>query len=482
MTETIKTDICVIGGGSGGLSVAAGAVQMGANVVLLERGKMGGDCLNSGCVPSKALLAAGKAAKAAGGNPVMGVTATADPTIDFTTVKGHVSDVIAGIAPHDSVERFTALGVKVIEAEARFASAHSVTADTKKGRVDISARYFVIATGSHPWAPPIEGLDGVPHYTNETIFDLKDRPDHLLIIGGGPIGIEMAQAHRRLGCQVTVIEAFTIMAKDDPELVKRLKARLKDEGITLIEQTQIAGISQQDNTICIDLADGNSHKGSHLLVAVGRRPNLDGLNLAAAQIDFTPKGITTDERLRTSQRHIFAIGDVAGRHQFTHVAGYHAGIVIRNMLFRLPAKLNHEAIPWVTYTDPELAHVGLTWAEAVERYTESGLRQVDWELADNDRARAERRIEGMVRVITTTKGRILGTSILAPHAGEMIHVWALAITKKMKISAMASTIAPYPSWTEASKRAAGAYFTDSLFSARTRKIVKFLLKLTKHKG
>ena len=482
MTDVLSTDICIIGAGSGGLSVAAGAVQMGADVVLLERAKMGGDCLNTGCVPSKALLAAGKAAKAARGTPAMGITASAYPLIDFATVKSHVADVIAGIAPHDSVERFTDLGVTVIQAEARFASAHKVIAETTTGTTEICARYFVIATGSHPWAPPIEGLTDVPVYTNETIFELQDKPDHLLVIGGGPIGIEMAQAHRRLGCKVTVVEAFSIMGRDDAELVSRLKKRLEDEQITLIENTQITSVSKLNGQICIDLADGHSVKGSHLLVAVGRRPNIESLHLDAGQIAYTAKGITTDERLRTSQKHIFAIGDVAGRHQFTHVAGYHAGIVIRNMLFRLPAKLNHDAIPWVTYTDPELGHVGLSWAEAVDRYTEAGLRRVDWELAENDRARAERRTEGMIRVITTKKGRIVGASILAPHAGEMIHVWALAITKKMNISAMAGTIAPYPSWSEASKRAAGAYFTDSLFSTRTRNVVKFLLKFTQRKG
>ena len=482
MTDVLNTDICIIGAGSGGLSVAAGAVQMGADVVLLERAEMGGDCLNTGCVPSKALLAAGKAAKAARGTPAMGITASADPLIDFAAVKAHVADVIAGIAPHDSVERFTDLGVTVIQAEARFASAHKVIAETTTGTTEICARYFVIATGSHPWAPPIEGLTDVPVYTNETIFELQDKPDHLLVIGGGPIGIEMAQAHRRLGCKVTVVEAFSIMGRDDAELVSRLKKRLEDEQITLIENTQITSVSKLNGQICIDLADGHSVKGSHLLVAVGRRPNIESLHLDAGRIAYTAKGITTDERLRTSQKHIFAIGDVAGRHQFTHVAGYHAGIVIRNMLFRLPAKLNHDAIPWVTYTDPELGHVGLSWAEAVDRYTEAGLRRVDWELAENDRARAERRTEGMIRVITTKKGRIVGASILAPHAGEMIHVWALAITKKMNISAMAGTIAPYPSWSEASKRAAGAYFTDSLFSTRTRNVVKFLLKFTQRKG
>ena len=482
MAEIIHTDICVIGGGSGGLSVAAGAIRLGAKTVLIERGKMGGDCLNTGCVPSKALLAAGKAAKAAIGNPAMGIRTHAEPEIDFAAVKAHVADVIAGIAHHDSVERFTALGVRVIQAEARFESAHVIVAETPDGPVRISARFFVIAAGSSPLLPPIEGLDTVSFYTNETIFELQEKPDHLMIIGGGPIGIEMAQAHRRLGCEVTVIEAFTIMGRDDPELVKRLKKQLREEQIDLIEKTKITRISRQSVSIRIDLADGHSVQGSHLLIAVGRRPNLDGLHLDAAKIHFTTKGITTDDRLRTSQKHIFAIGDVTGRHQFTHVASYHASIVVRNMLFRLPTKLNDEAIPWVTYTDPELAHVGLTWHEAVDRYGGTGQRRVDWELRENDRARVERRTEGIIRVITTKNGRILGASILAPQAGEMIHVWTLAITKGMKIAAMANAIAPYPSWSEASKRSAGAFFTDQLFSKRTQRVVKFLLKFTKRKG
>ena len=384
-----------------------------------------------------------------------------------------MTDVIAGIAPHDSSERFTALGVRVIQAEARFESAHVIRADTPNGSVRISARFFVIATGSHPWIPLIDGLNTVSSYTNETIFDLQEKPNHLLIIGGGPTGIEMAQAHRRLGCEVTVIETHTIMGRDDPELVKRLKKRLRGEQIHLIEKAQINSISKQAQSICIDLAAGYSVKGSHLLVASGRRPNLDGLHLDKAKIEFTAKGITTDDRLRTSQKHIFAIGDVTGRYQFTHVAGYHASIVIRNMLFRLPARLNNDAIPWVTYTDPELAHVGLTWQQAVDRFTKTGLRRIDWELSKNDRALVERRTEGIIRVITTKNGRVLGASILAPHAGEMIHIWALAVTKGIKIAAVAETIAPYPSWSEASKRAAGAYFTEQLFSKYTQRLVSF---------
>lgn len=476
MKTEIKADICVIGGGSGGLSVAAGAAQLGANVVLFERADMGGDCLNTGCVPSKAMLAAAKAAMASKGKASMGITSDHPATIDFAGVKNHVDKVIAGIAPHDSVERFRELGVNVIEAEAKFTGPKTVSGTTETGEISVTARYFVVSTGSHPWAPPITGLDDVHYYTNETIFQLKEQPKHLIIIGGGPIGIEMAQAHRRLGCAVTVVEAFKIMGRDDPDLVSRLITRLKGEDITFLEQVKITNIAQLDDNITIDFENEPSITGTHLLVAVGRRPNIDGLDLEKANIDYNPKGIVTDERLRTSNRRVYAIGDVAGRHQFTHMAGYHAGIVIRNILFKLPAKLRHDAIPWVTYTDPELAQTGLTWLEAVEKHGEGEVRKVDWELGENDRARAELRTEGMVRVITDKRGRILGASILAPHGGEMIHSWTLAISSGLKISAMANAIAPYPSWSEASKRAAGAWYTDKLFSARTKKLVRFLLR------
>ncbi len=473
----LKTDICVIGGGSGGLSVAAGCVQMGARVVLFERSKMGGDCLNTGCVPSKALLEAGKMAKIAqSGQPQMGI-ASKGALIDFAAVNHHVDEVIASIAPHDSVERFTDLGVQVIEAEASFTAPNEVRAQTKTQEVRVQARYFVVATGSHPIAPPIAGLADIAYLTNETIFTLKSKPEHLMIIGGGPIGVEMAQAHRRLGCEVTLIEAFAIMGRDDPDLVKRLKQRLTDEGIRLIEQAQITSISQKDPHIYIDFGDGSSLAGTHLLVATGRHANVKDLNLEAAKVDYDTKGIITDRRLRSSNRRIFAIGDVAGRHQFTHVASYHASIVIRNMLFKIPAKIRDHVIPHVTYTDPELAQVGLTWAEAVKRYGAGKVRRTDLELRDNDRARAARRTEGMVRAISDHRGRILGASILAPHAGEMIHSWSLAMSSGLKLSAMASAIAAYPSWSEASKRVAGSFFTDRLFSTKIRKIVRFLIKL-----
>ena len=478
MTDKIlKADICIIGGGSGGLSVAAGAAQLGASVVLFERAEMGGDCLNTGCVPSKAMLEAAKIAKIANnGMPSMGIGA-GQAQIDFGAVKAHVRDVIAGIAPHDSEERFRGLGVNVIKSEASFTSKDSVTAIQDGEPISVRAKYFVVATGSHPVAPPINGLEGVSYYTNETIFDLNEKPQHLIIIGGGPIGIEMAQAHRRLGCDVTVLEASAIMGRDDPDLVGRLMTKMTDEGIRLIEQARITSITQNGARIMIDISDGESIEGTHLLVAAGRRPNIDTLNLEAASISYDARGIQTDNRLRSSNKRVYAIGDVAGRHQFTHVAGYHAGIVIRNILFKLPAKLRDDAIPWVTYTDPELAQTGLTWTEAVSRYGADAVRRTDWELRDNDRARAARRTEGLIRVISDKKGKILGASILAPNAGELIHSWTLALQAGLKMSAMAGTIAPYPSWSEASKRAAGAFFTERLFSARTKKLVQFLLKL-----
>lgn len=469
--KAIKTDIIVIGGGSGGLSVAAGAAQMGANVVLFEDGEMGGDCLNTGCVPSKALLAAGKAAHHTSGNPEMGITGIT-AIVDFATTKAHVAEVIATIAPHDSIDRFEGLGVTVIRECACFAGRSKVQSATHTA----TARYIVIATGSRPLVPPIAGLDRTPFHTNETIFADPEKPDHLLIIGGGPIGIEMAQAHVRLGCRVTVVEAATIMGRDDTELVKILKSRLTDEGITFIEGIAVTKVCGDKGEIVATLADGQTLTASHLLVAVGRRPSTDRLDLAAAGISATPAGITTDKRLRTSTRNIFAIGDVTGRAQFTHMAGYHAGIVIRNMLFKLPARLNDSIIPWVTYSDPELAQVGLTEAAAADMWGGSNIQVMRVPLANIDRAIAERRREGVVKIVTHKNGRILGASILAPNAGEMILAWVLAISSKQKIGKMASLIAPYPTYGDASKQAAGRFFTDKLFSPRIRRIVKFLLR------
>jgi pyruvate/2-oxoglutarate dehydrogenase complex dihydrolipoamide dehydrogenase (E3) component len=475
-----EVDICIIGGGSGGLSVAAGAVQMGASVVLFEKAKMGGDCLNSGCVPSKALLAAAKAAHHTKGAAAMGVHGAA-AHIDFAAVKAHVAAVIKSIEPHDSVDRFSGLGVTVISEMAAFTGPQ----DVASANHTVRAKYFVIATGSQPSIPPIDGFDSLDSpnrpdsgavYTNETIFADPTKPDHLLIIGGGPIGIEMAQAHARLGVPVTVVEAFSIMGRDDPELVAQLKRQLQAEGVTLIEGVGITSARRHNGSIRLELANGTHVSGSHVLVAAGRQPVLDGLDLAAANVAFTKDGITTDRRLRTSNKRIFAIGDVTGRPQFTHIASYHASICIRNMLFKLPARIDNSAVPWVTYTDPELAHVGLSYDNAVAQWGVKNVTVTKAALTDNDRARADHRTAGMVKAITHKNGTILGASILAPAAGEMIQPWILAIQTKRKIGSLATMIAPYPTYGDATKRAAGAFFTEKLFSTRTKTLVKFLLK------
>ena len=470
MSRYFAPDLCVIGAGSGGLAVAAGAAQMGAEVVLVERGIMGGDCLNFGCVPSKSLLAAARIADLWRRGAGLGI-AYARPRIDFAAVADSVQRVIAEIAPNDSAERFEGLGVRVLRAEARFTSPRTVHA----GGVEIRPRRFVIATGSQPAVPPIPGLDDVPYLTNETVFANHDLPEHLIVIGGGPIGIEMAQAHRRLGARVTVLDVGPLLPRDDPELSAILAGRLSSEGIVVRPGIEIADIGRTEKTVAVRLASGERISGSHLLVAAGRRPTIEGLDLAAAGIAATAQGITVDARLRTTNRRVFAIGDVVGGPQFTHVALYHAGIVIRNALFRIPAKVDYRALPWVTYTDPELAQVGLT--EAAARASGPAPRVLRWPFAENDRAQTERETEGMVKVVTRGNGHILGASILGAGAGDLILPWALAISQKLKIGALANLIVPYPTRGEASKRAAGSYYTPTLFSARTRRLVRLLARL-----
>jgi pyruvate/2-oxoglutarate dehydrogenase complex dihydrolipoamide dehydrogenase (E3) component len=469
MTAPLTPDLCIIGAGSAGLATAAGAAQMGAEVVLIERGLMGGDCLNFGCVPSKSLLAAARIADLARRGAALGITG-AGPCADFAAAADGVRKVIAAIAPNDSVERFEGLGVKVLRSEARFTNPRAMRA----GEIEILPRRFVIATGSHPAVPPIPGLADVPYLTNETIFANRQRPDHLIVIGGGPIGIEMAQAHRRLGARVTVLDVGPILPRDDPELVASLTGHLIGEGIAIRPGTEIAGIERDGEGILARLAEGERIAGSHLLVAAGRRPSIEALDLAAAGIEATRTGITVDARLRTTNRRAFAIGDVAGGPLFTHIALYHAGIVIRNALFRLPAKVDYRALPWVTYTDPELAQVGLT--ETAARAAGEYAQVLRWPFAENDRAQTERDTDGLVKIVLGRRGRVLGASILGAGAGDLILPWALAISQHLKIGALANLIVPYPTRGEASKRAAGCYYTPTLFSPRTRRLVRLLAR------
>jgi pyruvate/2-oxoglutarate dehydrogenase complex dihydrolipoamide dehydrogenase (E3) component len=468
MTTKLKVDIAIIGGGSGGLSVAAGAAQLGAKVVLVEKHKMGGDCLNYGCVPSKALIAAGEAAQAVRDSGKFGVNGH-EPAIDFARVNAHVHGVIGAIAPHDSIERFEKLGVRVIQAAGSFANPRVLMA----GDHEIEARRFVVSTGSAAFVPPIPGLDTTPYLTNETIFDLKEAPAHLIVIGGGPIGLELAQAHRRLGCKVTVVEAFSIMPKDDPAAVDVVRKMLVREGVEIIEGAKVAFVAMDGNRVAISAeADGKPIRvtGTHLLVAAGRRPNVKGLGLDAAGITHSAKGIVVDQRLRTSNSRVFAIGDVAGGFQFTHMASYHAGIVLRNALFNLPAKVDYRAVPWVTYTDPELSHVGQTEAQA--RAADPAAKALSWSFEENDRAQAERATEGFIKAVVGKGGVVIGATIVGRHAGELILPWVLAVQKRLKIGDMTSIIAPYPTLSEVSKRVAGAWFTPQLFSDRTRRVVR----------
>ena len=466
----IHTDICVIGAGAAGLSVAAGAAQMGARVVLIEAGEMGGDCLNSGCVPSKALLAAAHKAHQTA-QSAFGV-AGHDPAPDFAAAKDHLRSVIARIAPVDSQARFEGLGVRVIRARARFRSPTTLTA----GDHVITARRFVIATGSRPAVPSVPGLGDVPYLTNETLFDLSARPDHLIIIGGGPIGIEMAQAHRRLGSAVTVVEAARALGRDDPEAVALVLARLRAEGVTIHEGAAVTAVSGQAGAVRVDTAQGHSVTGTHLLIAIGRQPVVDGLGLDLAGVDHGPGGIAVDAGLRSSNRRIFAIGDVTGGAQFTHVAGYQAGVIVRSMLFGLRARGRSDHIPRVTYTDPELAQVGLTEAEA-RKIHGARLTIVRADFAHNDRAIATGQAQGFAKVMVV-RGRPVGAVIVGPQAGELIQVWALALAARLKISAVAGMISPYPTLGEINKRVAGAYFAPRLFeSPWVKRVVRFVQRL-----
>jgi pyruvate/2-oxoglutarate dehydrogenase complex dihydrolipoamide dehydrogenase (E3) component len=466
MTQ-MDTDICVIGAGSGGLSVAAGAVQMGARVVLVEGAEMGGDCLNAGCIPSKALIAAAKAAQAMRSGAKFGITPV-EPQIDFAAVKDHVASVIDSIAPIDSQERFEGLGVTVIRDWAHFTGPDTV----KAGGHTIKARRFVIATGSRPLVPPIEGLDHVPYLTNESIFALRERPEHLIIIGGGPIGIEMAQAHLRLGCKVTVIEGAKALGHDDPELAALVLETLRAEGADVRENAPVTALSGTGGDVTVTLNDGTEIKGSHILLAVGRQVALDRLNLNAAGVDHTRKGVTVGADLRSSNRRIYAVGDAAGGLQFTHVAGYQAGILVRQLVLGLPAKTTARHIPWVTYTDPELAQVGLTEAQARKEHG-GRLTVLRQDFTHNDRAQTDGRTKGMLKVMVVG-GRPVGASIVGLHAGELIGLWAFAISSRAKMSAIAGMVAPYPTLGEISKRAAGAYFSPQLFD---NAVVKTFVRL-----
>ncbi|MBJ6124611.1 dihydrolipoyl dehydrogenase family protein [Microvirga splendida] len=471
----LQPDLCVIGAGSAGLSVAAIAASFGVSVVLIEKNRMGGDCLNVGCVPSKALIAAALHVRSMREAGDFGIGA-GEAVVDFARIHAHVKGTIAAIAPVDSVARYRAMGVRVIEGEARFTDAHTVVAAGQA----IRARRFVIAAGSRPAVPPIPGLDQVPYLTNETVFDLVDRPGHLVVIGGGAVGVEMAQAYRLLGVQVTLLEAGErLLAQEDPEMAHVVDRALRSDGVAVRTGASIDRVDPAEAGVAVVLRGGERIEGSHLLVATGRKPVVDGMGLEAAGIETDPSGIRVDHGLRASNRRVYAIGDCAGGAgagaRFTHVANHHAGLVIRNALFRLPVRVGKAPIPHVTYTAPELASVGLTEAQARERH--GAIRILRWAFADNDRARTERQTEGHVKAVVTPRGRILGCSIAGAHAGELIMPWVLAMSRGLKVSDLAGLIYAYPTFSEATKSAAVEFLRPSAQNPWVRRLVSLMRRL-----
>lgn len=471
MPQRIDADLCIIGAGSGGLSLAAGAAQLGRKVVLIEKGEMGGDCLNVGCVPSKALIAAAARAAAIRNAGKFGLRAV-EPDIDFAAVMEHVAGVIAGIAPHDSQERFESLGVTVIRAPAQFISDRMVSA----GEHEIAARRFVIATGSRPFIPPIDGIGDVAFHTNETIFNLRTAPRRLIVLGGGPIGVELAQAFARLGVSVAIIEADTILNREDSEAVDLVRGRLKTEGVNIREKTRANAVMKTGDGVSIRLDDGETIEGSDLLVAVGRRAVLDGLGLDKASVETENDMLKLDKGLRTTNRRVFAMGDAAAgpgeRAQFTHVAGDHASTLVRRLLFKTTAHRRDALAPRVTYCDPPLASIGLSETDALKAGLACSLAR--WDFKDNDRARTERDTEGFAKATIAKNGAILGATIVGAGADDLIATFALAMANGVKIRGLTAMIAAYPTRAEISKRVAGAYYTPKLFSARTRRLISLL--------
>ncbi len=458
-------DLVVIGAGAAGLTAAGGAARFGLRVALIERDRMGGECLNSGCVPSKALLAAARRAHLLRTGGTMGV-AGSDVAVDYAGVRAHVQGAIAAIAPHDSPERFRAWGVEVIMGVARFTGRRTVeVAQGEAGDRTLRAPRIVIAAGSRPAVPDIEGLGSVPFLTNETLFDLPVLPRHLVIFGAGAVGLEMAQAFRRLGAAVTVIEAGQALARDDAEAAATVLRQLAAEGVALRTGTRISQVSAVPDGVRVEMSPGEAVTGSHLLLAVGRKPSLHGLGLDAAGVAAGVDGVTVDRRRRTSNSAVFAIGDCRAGPRLTHAAGYEGTVAAMNIALGLPAAADFAALPAVTYTDPELAQLGLTERAARERYGRVRVDRVAF--ADNDRAVAEGETAGFLKVIRA-RGRVVGVTTVGAGAGELVLPWSLLMRGKASLWAVSGTVVAYPTRSEASKAAAFAAYEGLIFGRAAR--------------
>ena len=468
MKREIRADFAVICAGSGGLSVASGAAQLGQSVVLFEKGEMGADCLNVGCVPSKALIAAAHAAHAARADGRAGVRA-GEPEVDFAAVMAHVRRAIAAIEPHDSQTRFEGLGVTVVREHAAFSGARTVESDS----VRVTAERIVIATGSRPKPPPVPGVEDVPYLDNETVWGLRELPRRLLVLGGGPIGVELAQAFARLGSEVVIVDASEVLGKEDRDLAQPVLDALAADGVRLLGGARVQRVEPAGSGVALVLEDERL-EGTHLLVASGRAVNIEGLNLEAAGVEYDDKGVRTDARLRTSNRRVYAIGDVTGREAFTHAAGAHASLIIRKTLFAQRIDADALVIPRVTYTDPPLAAVGLTEAQAREQHGDD-VRVITTPFERIDRAQSEGDTRGFAKLIATAKGRILGVGVVGAGADELIQPWILALSHGLKLRQMASGwIPPYPTRGDINRQLASQWYQPVLFSDRTRRLVSLL--------
>ncbi len=470
-------DIGIIGAGAAGLTIASGAAQLGAKTLLVEKEKeLGGDCLHFGCVPSKTLIRSSRICHAIKNAQSFGLPAVELPPVDFSKVRERIRSVIAAIQQHDSEERFCRLGAKVEFGEASFADAHSIRLN---GRV-LSAKIWVIATGSSPEIPRIEGLAHTRYITNREIFSLEHLPKSMVILGAGPIAAEMAQAFHRMGTMVSVIQrSGQILSREDKDMADTVMQVLAAEGVAFHLETSVLEVKDCGNKKEVRFKDklGKilSLKAEQILVAMGREPNLAGLNLETIGVEVDQKGILVDSRMKTSQKHIYAAGDVTGRFQFTHAAGYEGGIVVSNAIFRLPRKANYALFPWCTYTDPELAGIGLNEKGAKEAgITYSVFTEA---FKDNDRSLAEGEKTGKIKMLLDKNEKPIGVQILGPHAGELLSEWVAVLNGKVKLSTLASSVHPYPTLGEINKRVAGAFFSPRIFSDKVRKGLKFFFHL-----
>ncbi len=470
-------DIGIIGGGAAGLTVASGAAQLGARTLIIEKEQtLGGDCLHFGCVPSKTLIKTAHVYHLMKNGSAFGLPTVTPPPVDFRAVADRISSVIATIQEHDSVERFCKLGAQVEFGDPVFNDEYMLTLGGKK----ISARTWVIATGSSAAAPPIEGLETTPYLTNRDIFSLNHLPASLIILGAGPIGIEMAQAFCRLGTEVIVIQRNgQILGKEDQDMANIVQKVLEKEGVTFFMDSQVLRVRDLGNAreIVLRTQSGqtNNLKAEEILVATGRQANVSGLGLDKINIAFDHKGIKVNPYLKTSHKHIYAAGDVIGGYQFTHVAGYEGGVILRNALFHLPKKTDYTYVPWCTYTHPELGSIGLNERSAKV----AGIEYTSWieEFTANDRGLAEGESIGRIKLLLDKREKPLGIQILGPHGGELLSEWVAVLNGKVGLSTVAAAIHPYPTLSEMNKKVVGSVFAGKIFSNRVRKILKFFFRL-----